>query len=93
MRAILSIKITPIGIVLILRKEDKVYIERVKNAEDILKGLDKILKKSKIENTNIRSIKVIDNLDKTGYTSYRIAKAIQKALKFSLELKQAQKLF
>lgn len=57
--------------------------ETVENPEKILEGLDKILKRSKINITDIRSIN-IDNLNPNRYTSYRIAKGIEKALKFAL---------
>ncbi len=72
----------PIEIVL---KDKKKVIgrEKVENAEKVLEGLDKILKRSKIGITVINSIKV-DDLNKSRYTSYRIIKAIEKALKFSL---------
>ena len=70
----------------ILKDKNKVIgKEIVKNAEEVLKGLDKILKKSKIGINTIKTIKV-DDLNKNRYTSYRIIKAIEKALKFSLNL-------
>lgn len=63
----------------ILKKNGRIYKETVANAEKVLEGLDKILKKSKIETTNIKTIKTID-LNKDRYTSYRIIKSIEKAL-------------
>jgi hypothetical protein len=57
--------------------------ETVENPEKILEGLDKILKRSKISITDIKSIN-IDNLNQNRYTSYRITKSIKKALKFAL---------
>lgn len=59
---------------------------RVKNAEDILDGLDKILKKSKINIADIKNIRTVNNLGKTRCSSLRIAKTIEKALKFGLKL-------
>jgi len=58
---------------------------RVKSADKILEGLDKILKRSKIEITDIKSIK-IDNQNKNRHTSYRIAEAILRALRIILAL-------
>lgn len=57
--------------------------EIVENAEKVLGGLDKILKKSKIGITAIKSMKVED-LNKNRYTSFRIIKSIEKALKLNL---------
>lgn len=90
---ILNIKFDLTGVTLNVKKGERIYVKKVKNADDILKGLDKILKKNKIEVTDIKVVKVVDNLKKVHYTSYRIAKAIQKALNFSLKLNQSQKLF
>jgi len=90
----LTIKLEGSEIYVILRGGDKVYphhqkfgvrvyAEKVENAEDVLEGLDKILKKSKIEITDIKDIK-IDALNKNRYTSYRIIKSIEKVLKLNL---------
>jgi len=57
--------------------------ETVENAEKILEGLDKIFKKSKIGMTAIKNIKTID-LNKNRYTSYRIVRSIEKALKLKI---------
>lgn len=54
--------------------------ETVGNAEKVLEGLDKIFKKSKIGMTAIKNIQTID-LNKNRYTSYRIVRSIEKALK------------
>ncbi len=81
MKTILNIKINPREIALNLKKGDRIYVERVEKAEDLLLGLDKILKKSKIKFIDIGKIKV-DNLNKSRYTSFRIVKSIEKALKF-----------
>lgn len=67
----------------ILEKNGQKYKEIVKNADKILEGLDKILKKSKIGITGLENIKTID-LNKNRYTSYRIIKAIEKALKLKI---------
>lgn len=68
----------------ILKRNSRVICkETVDNPEKILEGLDKILKRSKINITDIRSIN-IDNLNQNRYTSYRIARSIEKALKFAL---------
>ena len=81
MKTILNIKINPREIALNLKKGDRIYVEKVEKAEDLLLGLDKILKKSKIKFIDIGKIKV-DNLNKSRYTSFRIVKSIEKALKF-----------
>lgn len=81
MKAILNIKINPSEIVIALKKGNDMYIEKVEKAEDVLLGLDKILKKSKIKVIDIGNIK-IDNFNKSKYTSFRIVKSIEKALKF-----------
>ena len=57
--------------------------ETVENAEKILEGLDKIFKKSKIGITAIKNIKTVD-LNKNRYTSYRIVRSIEKALKLKI---------
>lgn len=68
----------------ILKRNARVICkETVDNPEKILEGIDKILKRSKISITDIKSIN-IDNLNQNRYTSYRIAKSIKKALKFAL---------
>lgn len=67
----------------ILEKDKKIFKETVESADKVLEGLDRILKRSKIEITNIKSIKV-DDLNKNRYTSYRIIRAIEKALKLKL---------
>ncbi len=54
--------------------------ETVGNAEKVLEGLDKIFKKSRIGMTAIKNIQTID-LNKNRYTSYRIVRSIEKALK------------
>ncbi len=61
----------------------KIYREKVESADKVLEGLDKILKKSRIGITAIKSIKV-DDLNKNRYTSYRIVKIVEKALKIKL---------
>ncbi len=83
---ILNIKLNLSGITLSVKIGDKNYLEKVKDADEILKGLDRILKKSKINFARIRDVRIVNNSEKnTGYTSQRIAKAIQKALNFSLK--------
>lgn len=72
----------PVEIVL-KDKKRTIGKEIVENAEKVLEGLDKILKKSKIEITDIKNIKTID-LNKNRYTSYRIVKSIEKALKLKI---------
>jgi len=67
----------------ILEKNKRIYREKVESADKVLEGLDKILKKSKIEITAVKSIKV-DDLNRNRYTSYRIVKSIEKALKIKL---------
>lgn len=86
MKTILNIKLNPQEIVLNLKKEDRIYTEKVEKAEDLLLGLDKILKKSKIKPTDIGKIKV-DNFNKSRYTSFRIVKSIEKALRLSIKFK------
>lgn len=81
-KAILNIKINPSEIIIALKKGDDVYVEKVEKAEDVLLGLDKILKKSKIKVIDIGNIK-IDNFNKSKHTSFRIVKSIEKALRFS----------
>ncbi len=68
---------------IIVKSKGKIIRTEVGEAEDALIGLDKILKKNKIKIGEIRSIK-IDNQNKNRYTSYRILKSIEKAIKFSL---------
>ena len=70
---------------IILEAKDNTYKEKAESADKILEALDKILKKSRIEITDIKSIK-IDNQNKNRYTSYRIAEAILRALKIILVL-------
>lgn len=82
MKTTLKITINPREIVINLKKGDRIYVEQVLRAEDLLLGLDKILKKSKIKVIDIRNIR-IDNLNKSKYTSFRIIKSIEKALRFS----------
>jgi len=72
---------TPVEV--ILEKNKRIYREKVESADKVLEGLDKILKKSKIEITAVKSIKV-DDLNRNRYTSYRIVKSIEKALKIKL---------
>lgn len=68
----------------ILKDKNKVIgKETVENAEKILEGLDKIFKKSKIGITAIKNIQTID-LNKNRYTSYRIVRSIEKALKLKI---------
>ena len=67
----------------VLEKNRKIYREEVESADKVLEGLDKILKKSRIGITAIKSIKV-DDLNKNRYTSYRIIKSVEKALKIKL---------
>lgn len=68
----------------ILKDKNKVIGKKtVENAEKILEGLDKIFKKSKIGITAIKNIKTID-LNKNRYTSYRIVRSIEKALKLKI---------
>jgi hydrogenase maturation factor HypF (carbamoyltransferase family) len=81
MKAILDIKINLRETTLNLKKGNRIYVEKVEKAEDLLLGLDKILKKSKIKFIDIGKIKV-DNFNKSRYTSFRIVKSIEKALKF-----------
>lgn len=69
---------------IILKRKNKIIIAKAGEAEDVLDKLDKILKKSKIEITDIRNIK-IDNLNKNRYTTYRILKSLEKALRFSIK--------
>lgn len=66
---------------IILKKGDKVY-KRIEETDKLLEGLDKILKKSKVEINSIRKKIRIDNSStKNKYTSFRIVKSIEKALK------------
>lgn len=78
----------------ILRRNSRIIgREKMESADKVLEGLDRILKRSKIEMTNIiglrptsrrlENIKTID-LNKNRYTSYRILKSIEKALKLKL---------
>ena len=68
----------------ILKDKNKVIDKKaVESAEKILEGLDKILNKSKIGITAIKNIQTID-LNKSRYTSYRIVKSIEKALKLKI---------
>ncbi len=68
----------------VLEKNNKIIGKKtVESADKVLEGLDKILKKSKIGITAIKSIKV-DDLNKNRYTSYRIVKSVEKALKIKL---------
>lgn len=87
MKMILNIKFDLTGITLNLKKGERVYVQKVKDADEILKGLDRVLKKSKIELALIKDVRIVNNLENIGYTSQRIAKAIQKALNFSLKFK------
>jgi len=80
MKAMLNIKINPREILLNLKNGDRIYIEKVEKAEDLLLGIDKILKKSKIKFIDIGKIRV-DNFNKGRYTSFRIVKSIEKALR------------
>lgn len=86
MKTILNIKINPREITLNLKKEDRIYNEKVEKAEDLLLGLDKIVKKSKVKFIDIGKIKV-DNFNKGRYTSFRIVKSIEKALRLSIKFK------
>ncbi len=86
MKSVLNITITPVDITLILKRGSEIYTEKIEEAEDMIERLDRILKKSKIEITDIRNIK-IDNFNKNKYTSYRILKSIEKALRFSIKFK------
>jgi len=83
MKIILNIKINSSEIIITLKRGDKTYIEKIKKAEETLNAFDKILRKSKIEIADIKSIR-IDNLNKNKYTSYRILKSIEKAINFSI---------
>ncbi len=71
----------------ILKTKDKIYKEKAESADKILEKLDKILKKSKIKVTAVKNVKVIDKSHKIGFTSYRIIRSIEKALKFDLIFK------
>ena len=79
----------PVEIILkeknLFRKQTNRIINRetMENAEKVLEKLDKIFKKSNIGITNIKNIKTID-LNKNRYTSYRIVRSIERALKFGL---------
>ena len=69
---------------IILKDKNKVIGKKaVESAEKILEGLDKIFKKSNRGITNIKNIKTID-LNKNRYTSYRIVRSIERALKFGV---------
>lgn len=73
-----------VSVEVVLRNKNRIIgQEIVENAEKVLEGLDKILKRSKIEITDIKNIKV-DDLNKNRYTSYRIVKSIEKALKLKI---------
>jgi len=68
----------------ILKDKNKVIgRETVGNAEKVLEGLDRIFKKSRIGMTAIKNIQTID-LNKNRYTSYRIVRSIEKALKLKI---------
>ncbi len=69
------------GPIEVILKNDKTYKERAISSDKALEALDKILKKSKILNTQKITKINIDNLSKNKYTSYRILKSIKKALK------------
>lgn len=69
---------------IILKRKNKIIRAEAEEAEDALDKLDRILKKSKIEITDIKNIR-IDNLNKSKYTTYRILKSIEKALRFSIK--------
>ncbi len=71
----------PIEIIL---KNKKVYKEKVSSSDKVLNEIDKILNRSKIKDIKKISRIKIDNLNKNGYTTYRVVKSIEKALKFSL---------
>lgn len=74
---------------IILKKKNKIINrEKVDSADKSLESLDKILKKSKIGINIVKIIKVED-LNKSRYTSYRIIKSIEKALKLGLDLKSS----
>lgn len=68
----------------ILKEKNRIIGKKtVENAEKILEGLDTIFKKSKIGITAIKNIQTID-LNKNRYTSYRIVRSIEKALKLKI---------
>lgn len=80
---------------IILETNRKRYSEKVESADDVLKGLDKILKKSRMEITSVKNIKTVSSLSpskskkvdkfcKKSYTSCRIVKSVEKAIKFYL---------
>ena len=68
----------------IILKNKQTYKERVDSGNEVLKGIDKILNKSKIKDIKKISKIKIDNLSKNRYTTYRVVKSIEKALKFNL---------
>ncbi len=89
MQLIFRIKKSDLGeqiIEIIVKTSDKIIRSEAGEAENVLDKLDKILKKSKIEITDIKNIR-IDNLDKNRYTTYRIIRSIEKGLKFSIKPK------
>jgi len=83
------------GVKIILEVNKKRYLEKVESADNLLEGLDRILKKSRMEITSVKNIKTVsslfpkksnrvDKFCKTSYTSCRIVKSIEKAIKFCL---------
>lgn len=81
-KARLATKRVPVEV--ILKDKNKVIgKEAVENAEKVLEGLDRIFKKSRIGMTAIKNIQTID-LNKNRYTSYRIVRSIEKALKLKI---------
>lgn len=76
---------TPVEIV--LEKNGQVYKQKVQKADNVLEGLDKLLKKYKISITDLKSVKTVDNFSQISYTSCRIVKSIEKALNFGLIFK------
>lgn len=73
----------PVPVEVILKGDKRIYKEKVESADNVLEGLDKILKRSKMKIADIEGIKV-DDLNRNRYTSYRIIKSIEKALKLKL---------
>ena len=76
---------TPVDVIL---KQGKVtYREKVESTDEVLERLDKILKKNRIDIKAIRSVKIVDKFLETSYTSRRILKSVEKALKIGSQYK------
>jgi len=59
----------------IILKNKETYKEKVDSGDEVLKGVDKILNKSKVKDVKKISKIKIDNLSKNRYTTYRVIKS------------------